>query len=402
MLKSACDRAIPARNMAIDFGSAWRPTLSTSTSEMTTRSGRGAAWETPDRPNRPAMVRTPSVRSSWTPLKRRLWRDGQLVPITAKTFDVLVLLLEHRDAVVSKDELLNRVWPDTVVQENNLARQISSLRRALGQRPDQHDYVVTIPGHGYRFVADVQELAGVPPELQSPSEAQSQRPSERGTESRVPNRSPAGELDADDARPSDFVGQTRLDRGSRARRSSPRAAQLLLATGAVVTLLLRSAPGRVEPRRALQRVTYDEAGLPRDAAWAPDGRWLVYASDRAGNADLWKQRPGDPDPVRLTTSRVQRIGAGVVSRRAIDRVPLRARRRRSVRHRRERRSRTACFQLRPRAALVAGLDAHSFQAFGRTSRFADVLRGGAGWNAGASCPARCARAVPRAAGELAS
>ena len=73
------------------------------------------------------------------PVKRRLWRDGRLVPITSKTFDVLVVLLEHRDHIVSKDELLNRVWPDTAVNENNLARQISSLRRALGQRPDQHD-----------------------------------------------------------------------------------------------------------------------------------------------------------------------------------------------------------------------------------------------------------------------
>jgi Tol biopolymer transport system component/DNA-binding winged helix-turn-helix (wHTH) protein len=234
------------------------------------------------------------------PLKRRLWRDRQLVPITAKTFDVLVLLLEHRDAVVSKDELLNRVWPDTVVQENNLARQISSLRRVLGQRPDEHDYVVTIPGHGYRFVAVVEALVGVPPELQSPSESPSQWTSDRGGGGVVPS-GVAGEGDAD-------------RRGHRTSADRPRGAWIsraallgvsclvLVATGAVVTLLLRGAPGRVEPRRTLERVTYDEAGLPRDAAWAPDGRWLVYASDRAGNADLWKQRPGDPDPVRLTTS----------------------------------------------------------------------------------------------------
>ena len=102
------------------------------------------------------------------PLKRRLWREGRLVPITSKTFDVLVVLLEQRDHTVSKDELLNRVWPDTAVNENNLARQISSLRRALGQRPDQHDFVVTIPGHGYRFVATVQDLPDVPPELPRP------------------------------------------------------------------------------------------------------------------------------------------------------------------------------------------------------------------------------------------
>ncbi len=98
-------------------------------------------------------------------IKRQLWRERRLVPITSKTFDVLVVLLQHRDHIVSKDELLNRVWPDTAVNENNLARQISSLRRTLGQRPDQHDFVVTIPGHGYRFVATVQDLPDVRPEL---------------------------------------------------------------------------------------------------------------------------------------------------------------------------------------------------------------------------------------------
>ena len=75
----------------------------------------------------------------------------------------------------------------------------------------------------------------------------------------------------------------------------------LLATAVAVTLL-RPANPSPQPRRTLQRITYDEAALPRDAAWAPDGQWVVFTNDRAGNADLWKQRLGDPDPVRLTTS----------------------------------------------------------------------------------------------------
>ncbi len=97
-------------------------------------------------------------------VKRQLWREGSPVPITSKTFDVLIVLLEHRNHIVSKDELLSRVWPEISVNENNLARQISSLRRALGQRPDQHDFLVTVPGQGYRFVAGVQDLTDVRPE----------------------------------------------------------------------------------------------------------------------------------------------------------------------------------------------------------------------------------------------
>ena len=130
------------------------------------------------------------------PLKRRLWRERRLVPITSKTFDVLVVLLEHRDHIVSKDELLNLVWPDTAVNENNLARQISSLRRALGQRPDEHDFVVTIPGHGYRFVATVQELAEVPPELR-------RRPRRAGADAISIGVAPEPALDVEDHRAAD-------------------------------------------------------------------------------------------------------------------------------------------------------------------------------------------------------
>jgi Tol biopolymer transport system component len=80
-------------------------------------------------------------------------------------------------------------------------------------------------------------------------------------------------------------------------------------TGAVATVAavavdvaLRRDGAAPRAQRALHRVTYDEASVPRDAAWSPDGRRVVYTSDRAGNADLWTQRLGDPDPVRLTTS----------------------------------------------------------------------------------------------------
>ena len=109
--------------------------------------------------------RLPATRLAFGPfvvdtVKRTLWHDGHAVPITAKTFEVLLVLLEHQNETVQKDELLSLVWPTTVVHENNLARQVSSLRRALGERSDQHDYIVTIPGEGYRFVAAVEVLPG--------------------------------------------------------------------------------------------------------------------------------------------------------------------------------------------------------------------------------------------------
>lgn len=89
------------------------------------------------------------------PSKRLVLRDGEKVPLTPKAFDVLCLLVEHGGAVVSKDRLLAAVWPDTVVEESNLAFQISLVRKALGDRSDEPRYIATVPGQGYQFVAPV-------------------------------------------------------------------------------------------------------------------------------------------------------------------------------------------------------------------------------------------------------
>ena len=80
---------------------------------------------------------------------------GQPLPLTAKAFDVLMHLIEHRDRVVGKDELMAHVWSGRVVEENNLNQAVSALRRAFGTGAGDHRYIVTVPGHGYRFVAEV-------------------------------------------------------------------------------------------------------------------------------------------------------------------------------------------------------------------------------------------------------
>ena len=92
--------------------------------------------------------------------RRLLLRDGRSVPLAPKVLETLLALIEHRERVVSKDELLRQVWGDTVVEEGGLARNISILRKALGERPDDHRYIVTVPACGYRFVAEVREARG--------------------------------------------------------------------------------------------------------------------------------------------------------------------------------------------------------------------------------------------------
>jgi TolB-like protein/DNA-binding winged helix-turn-helix (wHTH) protein/Flp pilus assembly protein TadD len=87
--------------------------------------------------------------------KRLLWRDGAPVPLTPRVFETLLYLVEHHDAVLDKERLMEAVWPDSIVEENNLTQNISTLRRVFGETPGSHHYIVTVPGRGYRFVADV-------------------------------------------------------------------------------------------------------------------------------------------------------------------------------------------------------------------------------------------------------
>lgn len=89
--------------------------------------------------------------------KRLLLREGEIVPLKPKAFETLLALVEGCGHVLEKDELMKRVWPGTVVEEGNLAFNISSLRKALGDDPRRHEYIVTIPGEGYKFVAGVRE-----------------------------------------------------------------------------------------------------------------------------------------------------------------------------------------------------------------------------------------------------
>lgn len=89
-----------------------------------------------------------------------LLRDGEAIPLQPKAFDLLLVLVKHHGHLLTKDELLKAVWPDTVVEEVNLANNISILRKALADGANGQRFIETIPRRGYRFVAPVRELSG--------------------------------------------------------------------------------------------------------------------------------------------------------------------------------------------------------------------------------------------------
>src|SRR5262245_25393171 len=92
--------------------------------------------------------------------ERLLLRQGEPVAITPKAFETLLALVRQCGHVIEKDELLKQIWPDTVVEEVNLARNVWTLRKALGDGNGEHRYIETVPKVGYRFVAPVIERQG--------------------------------------------------------------------------------------------------------------------------------------------------------------------------------------------------------------------------------------------------
>lgn len=93
------------------------------------------------------------------PLKRLLLRGGPSVALPPKAFDLLLLLIQARPRALKKDELMKAIWPDTFVEEGNLTQNIFLLRRALGESPHDHRFIITLPGQGYRFVAETRPAA---------------------------------------------------------------------------------------------------------------------------------------------------------------------------------------------------------------------------------------------------
>lgn len=90
--------------------------------------------------------------------ERQLWQDGKLIALTPKVFDILLVLLENKGQTVEKDELIKKVWADTFVEEGSLNRNISTLRKALGDDSTEQKFIKTLPKRGYRFTTNVEEI----------------------------------------------------------------------------------------------------------------------------------------------------------------------------------------------------------------------------------------------------
>ena len=199
--------------------------------------------------------------------RRLLFREGSVVPLTSKTFDILLALLDGRDGLITKRDLLARVWPNQFVEEGNLTVHISALRKALGERRGEHLYVVTVPGHGYRFVANVHE----------------------GKEE------PVAEVE-----PPASVAPTR-----RQHRTATRVGLGALVVGALaVSALVRNGRARVVDRPAsvpagMTTRLLTSRGDISIAVVSHEGREFVYVEFKEGLESLWLGHTGGDPPVLL-------------------------------------------------------------------------------------------------------
>lgn len=228
-----------------------------------------------------------------------LRRNGEVVPLSLKAFEILLALIQHRGQVLEKDDLLKRVWPDTVVEENNLARHISSLRKVLDEQPNEHRYILTISGHGYRFVASVREVES---EVEDDSATFNEA---------APGNLNGGATNIDrvtDDNPITVTNSDLKNEGviSQRWRGAVLALAILVVGIAAISLavfLVRQGPqaSQPAPQRKLWQLTFDP-GLESEPTWSPDSRLLAYSSDRSGNFDIWVQPVGEGNAVRVTTS----------------------------------------------------------------------------------------------------
>jgi eukaryotic-like serine/threonine-protein kinase len=216
--------------------------------------------------------------------ERLLMRDGRITPLPPKVFDTLLVLVENSGRVVSKDELMQSLWPDTFVEESNLTQNISQLRRALGDGSADAQYIETVPKRGYRFVAGVQPLAvndistgeAITVNGHAPAPAAEPELQSAGSEQTLPL-------------------ETGIAREKPGRNRLLAVATLLAFSLAIVVLALVVASRRAgnnggQARDAFQQVALaklTDSGKALLPAISHDGKFVAYASEDDGLQSLW-------------------------------------------------------------------------------------------------------------------
>ncbi|HEY9433048.1 MAG TPA: winged helix-turn-helix domain-containing protein [Blastocatellia bacterium] len=238
--------------------------------------------------------------------ERLLLRDGQHVPLTPKAFETLLILVENCGRVIDKDELLKKVWPDTFVEEVNLAKNVSYLRKILGGE-EAAQYIETIPKRGYRFVVSVKDVCD---ESAGPVWS---HPADAGVIDR--EETEKNDSDSDSGpwlRPIGNGALPLLGNEKLPPPTKPRARHWgWLAVWPALGLTLGVAiwatffrPAKESPTPLLNIGPFTSfPGQERQAAFSPDGNQIAFVWDggKGDNPDIYVKLIGAGQPLRLTT-----------------------------------------------------------------------------------------------------
>ncbi len=215
--------------------------------------------------------------------RRLLQKNGESVPLTHKAFEMLAMLVENRGRVVTKEELLSEIWPDTFVEEGSLARNISVLRKTLGEQPGEHQFIQTIPKQGYRFVAPVRETF-------EPVELHSGEPNREETAEIHDTSVSAIHVTDPDPAPQRNMMPWAIAAGILAA---------VLFTAVALYFSLRPA-SMSEPGAANFNVTrFTNTGKALDAAISRDSKYVVYVQLEGAKQSLWVKQVASGSNVRI-------------------------------------------------------------------------------------------------------
>jgi Tol biopolymer transport system component/DNA-binding winged helix-turn-helix (wHTH) protein len=226
--------------------------------------------------------------------RRQLLRNGEVVPIYSKAFDLLLLLVENRGRDLGKEEILDRIWPGQELEESNLTVNISAVRRALGEKAAQPRFLVTIPGRGYRFVASVREPSSETPQFVIASETiseiivEEESDEDEANEKTLLSRGSGTQL---------ISGATRATRRPVVIAAGLAGIVLLAGIATGVYLWLHRASAFPFQQISIKRLT--TKGNVSLAAMSPDGKLFVYAVPDGEKEGLWLGHVEGGEPVQI-------------------------------------------------------------------------------------------------------
>ena len=253
--------------------------------------------------------------------KRLLLRDGEPVKLFPKEFDTLLALVERGGEVLDKDELMQRVWGETIVEESNLSSNISHLRKLLGESHTQHPYIVTIPGRGYRFVAGVKQAfdevtvhertsveiiveeetgeIGAQDEAVSTSQRGNAGPNRKSVLTNASSTPLLASQPEKRAIAEPVAGHT--GRRHNARVIAFAAVAVALAAFGLYRFISSRHPTNRQavPFREMKMTRLTNSGRATRAVISPDGKYVVHVMEEAGGQSLWVRQVATASNVQI-------------------------------------------------------------------------------------------------------